>query len=75
MAQCHAIDAGAEDCIDRGAFLFAFFMDRNRGYCTGFGVKDDQMAGVGEMCFGGRLKAIGFPGWNAEFHGFSSGFD
>lgn len=75
IAQRHAVDAGAQHGVNRGAFLFCFFMHRNRGDGTGFGVENYQMAGVGEMRFGGRLQAVGFLDRDTEFHGISSGLD
>lgn len=72
ITQRHAVDTGAQNGINWGAFLFGFFVYWNRGDSTGFGIEDDQMTGIGEVRFGGRLQAIGFQGWDTELHGVSS---
>ncbi len=75
IAQRHAIDAGAQNGVNRGAFLFGFFVNRNRHDGSGFSVENDQVAGIGKVRFSGRLQAVGFLGWNAELHGVSLELD
>jgi len=75
IAQRHAIDAGAQHGVNRRAFLFGFFVNRNRGDRARCGIENNQMAGVGKVRFGGRLQAVGFLSRDAELHGVSSELD